>query len=142
MNRKKEQGVTLIAMVISIILLIILSTVIVEVAMGENWDTSKVTSMSYMFASDGIEMSLTNIKGLEYFNTGKVEKMRYMFNRCSQLKKLNLSSFDTSSLTDAKRMFGYCSLLETIMVSRDTWDLSNANTEDWLYKCPARIIEI
>ena len=118
------------------------STNLKTITFGENWDTSKVTSMSYMFASDGIEMSLTNIKGLEYFNTGKVEIMRYMFNNCSQLKKLNLSSFDTSSLTDAKQVFGYCSSLETIMVSRDTWDLSNANTEDWLYNCPARIIEI
>lgn len=47
-----------------------------------NFDTSKVTDMSYMFYNC---KSLTSITGLENFNTSKVNDMGYMFYSCSRL---------------------------------------------------------
>ena len=49
--------------------------------------------------------------------------MEYMFNACYSLKSLELSSFDTSNVTDMSNMFGLCESLATL-------DLSNFNTSN------------
>ena len=54
---------------------------------------------------------------LSSFNTSNVTNMQYMFNHCESLTSLNLSNFDTSNVTDMQYMFYYCSKLETIYVS-------------------------
>ena len=51
-----------------------------------------------------------------------VEHMEYMFQKCCALKALDLSSFDTSSVTDMSYMFYGCSRLTSI-------DLSSFNVE-------------
>ncbi|MBR4966164.1 MAG: Ig-like domain-containing protein, partial [Lachnospiraceae bacterium] len=55
----------------------------------------------------------------------KVTDMSYMFRSCSRLEKLNLSSFDMSSLMDETWMFRYCDSLNEIQapinVSRDVY---------------------
>lgn len=54
---------------------------------------------------------------------------RSMFLSCSWLVSLDLSSFDTSKVTDMSSMFSYCSSLKTIFVSRlfttDEVEMSN-----------------
>ena len=84
-----------------------------------NFDTSNVTNMSYMFSGC---QSLTSLN-LSNFDTSKVTDMSYMFSYCSRLMSLDLSSFDTSQVTDMSYMFEDCSGLTLL-------DLSNFNTEN------------
>ena len=84
-----------------------------------NFDTSNVTNMSYMFSKC---QSLTSLD-LSNFDTSKVTDMSYMFSYCSRLISLDLSSFDTSNVTDMSYMFEDCSGLTLL-------DLSNFNTEN------------
>ena len=58
---------------------------------------------------------------LSSFNTSSVTNMHDMFYSCNSLKSLNLSSFDTSSVTSMLYMFSSCYSLESL-------DLSSFNT--------------
>ena len=95
-----------------------------------NFDTSNVTNMSYMFSECQSLISLD----LSNFNTSKVTDMSYMFSYCSRLISLDLSSFDTSNVTDMSYMFEDCSGLTLL-------DLSSFNTSkvtimgDMFYNC-------
>ena len=54
-------------------------------------------------------------------NYGNVADMRNMFKSCSKLTSLDVSDFDTSSVTNMSSMFSSCSKLTSL-------DLSNFNT--------------
>ena len=54
--------------------------------------------------------SLTRLD-LSSFNTSNVTDMRYIFSECSSLTSLDLSSFNTSNVTDMSWMFDGCSFL-------------------------------
>ena len=82
-----------------------------------NFDTSKVTDMSGMFAG----MSSLTTLNLSSFNTSKVTNMRSMFGGMSSLTTLDLSNFDTSKVTNMSTMFRYMSNLTSL-------DLSNFDT--------------
>ena len=58
---------------------------------------------------------------LSNFNTSSVTNMEYMFNNCNSLKSINLSNFNTSSVTNMRYMFENCNSLKSI-------NLSNFNT--------------
>ena len=71
-----------------------------------HFNTEKVTDMSYMFAqvdasneddkpSKDAAPKLTEIKGLDKFNTAKVKRMGNMFTNQSALTSLDISSFKT-----------------------------------------------
>ncbi len=66
--------------------------------------------------------NLTDISGMEYFNTPNVTSMYYMFYRCNSLTTLDLSNFDTSKVTSMNQMFSNCSSLTTLDLSN--WDTS------------------
>ena len=75
---------------------------------GQYIDTSMVTDMSYMFYYQGVygdyELDLLN------FNTSNVTTMESMFacdGECTHDFKINLSSFDTRKLINAKNMFKF-----------------------------------
>ncbi len=88
----------------------------------ENFDTSQVTLMWYMFYGCS---SLTNLD-LSKWNTSKVGDMSSMFYGCSSLTELDLSSFDTSQVTTMNRMFNNCSSLTSVDVSNfDTLKVKN-----------------
>ena len=55
-----------------------------------NFNTSKVTDMSFMF--NGC-LKLKEIKGINNFNTINVTTMRAMFQNCNELEYLNLTNF-------------------------------------------------
>jgi surface protein len=61
--------------------------------------------------------NLASIIGIEDWDTSNVTTMGYMFNYCHKLTTLNLSSFDTSKVTEMHRMFGCCSNLTTVDLS-------------------------
>ena len=54
---------------------------------------------------------------LSSFDTSKVTDMHLMFEACSSLETLDLSSFDTSKVTNMSFMFGGCGSLETLDLS-------------------------
>ena len=66
--------------------------------------------------------NLTEIKGIEYLNTENVTNMKEMFNACSKLTSLNLTSFNTAEVTNMGFMFKSCKALTSL-------NLSNFNTE-------------
>ncbi len=78
-----------------------------------NFDTSKVTEMGYMFAYCS---SLTSLN-LGDFDTSNVVRMYYMFGQCSSLTSVDVSKFDTSNVTSVDYMFAYCSSLTSLNVS-------------------------
>ena len=135
---------------------------LISINYNNNFNTSKVTSMSYMFlpAAPGdwgnivtltannqnvkpsflvktndakIEMMLSGGGGgggfysviekldLSSFDTSNVTNMSSMFYGCSSLTSLDLSNFNTSSVTNMQSMFSQCSSLTSL-------DLSSFNT--------------
>ena len=109
----------------------------------KNFDTTSVTDMSYMFSDtsiinldlssfntsnvtsmSGIFRNTKNLDSINFgneFKTKSVENMSYMFSG-SGVKSLDLSKFDTTSVTSTKAMFA---LLDNITVL----DLSSFNLE-------------
>ena len=65
--------------------------------------------------------SLTSIEGLEYLNTENVTTMQSMFEGCSSLTSLDLTSFNTEKVSTMQAMFAECSSLTSL-------NLSNFNT--------------
>ena len=87
-----------------------------------NFDTSKVTNMSFMF----FNMSNLTTLNLSNFDTSKVTNMSYMFQDVSKLTTLNLSNFDTSKVTNMNSMFAGMSNLATLNLSNlDTSKVTN-----------------
>ncbi len=90
-----------------------------------------LTSMSNMFYGNYDEetkenlylKNMTGIEGLRNLNTSIVTNMFEMFDGCSSLKALYLSSFNTQNVTTMYGMFSRCSSLQSL-------DLSSFNTEN------------
>jgi len=80
-------------------------------------DTSKVENMSGMFS--GIKVTSLD---LGHFDTSKVTDMDSMFSKAKALTTLDLSSFDTSNVTDMGSMFYYVKALPSLDLS--TFDTS------------------
>ncbi|EMF0243485.1 BspA family leucine-rich repeat surface protein [Enterococcus hirae] len=76
-------------------------------------DTSKVTSMSQMFA----DMSNVTSLDLSGFDTSKVTSMASMFFNMSSVTSLDLSGFDTSKVTDMGQMFYSMSSVTSLDIS-------------------------
>ena len=89
---------------------------------GSNYDTSKINSMSLMFAS-AFNLKNTNFSN---FNTKNVTSMSEMFTSCDSLIELDLSSFDTRNVTNMTNMFYACRNLETLNLSN--FDISKVTS--------------
>ena len=76
-----------------------------------------INNMSEMF-SNGISLTTLDLSG---WNTSSVTSMKSMFYNCSSLTSLDLSGFNTSSVTDMIGMFSDCTNLTSL-------DLSGFNT--------------
>ena len=98
----------------------------------KDFDTSKVTTMSYMFNRCS---SLTALD-VSKFDTSKVTNMESMFYGCKALTSLDVSSFDTSNVTGMSNMFGYCNALTSLDVS--SFDTSKVTNMMYMfYHCPS-----
>lgn len=100
-------------------------------------DTSKATTMSYMFASTSGSfsynqdyMELTSLD-LSTWDTSKVTNMSNMFRLCTKLENINVSNFDTSKVTSMNGMFMACKKLNNIDVSK--WDTSQLTNAGWFF---------
>ena len=69
------------------------------------------------------------------FDTSKVTNMCAMFGWNPNLTTLDLSSFNTSSVTNMSGMFINCSKLKTIYASYDKWNTAQANIKDMFKNC-------
>ena len=91
-----------------------------------NFDTSKVTSMSYMFANC---TNLTSLD-VSNFDTSNVTNMRNVFAYCSKLIEIKgLNNWNIEKVTSynyVSDMFNKCSSLASLDVS--SWDFSKFNT--------------
>ena len=95
-----------------------------------NFDTSNVTKMNYMFYNCA---SLTSLD-LSNWDTSNVTNMRYMFSGCKLLTSLDLSSFDTSNVTNMMAMFSICESLTSLDLSE--WNTSKvANMTSMFIGC-------
>ena len=77
--------------------------------------------------------SFTKLEELDLssFNTSNVTNMSFMFSKCSSLKELNLSSFDTSNVTKMSGMFSGCSLLKELNIS--SFNTNNVNDMSFMF---------
>ena len=98
---------------------------------SSNFDTSKMTDMSWMFDNC---LRLTTLD-LNNFDTSNVTNMSYMFSKCKSLTSLDLSNFDTSKVIDMSYMFSYCSMLISLDLS--SFDTSNVTDMSYMFEdCP------
>ena len=95
----------------------------------ENLNTEEVTDMSEMFNSCS---GLKNLD-LSSFNTAKVTNMGYMFGGCYVLISLDLSSFNTAKVTDMTWMFYNCQSLTTIYAS-DGFTTGEVSSSDGMFE--------
>ena len=75
------------------------------------WDTSAVTTMDRLFFGCS---ALTEIKGIEQLNTSAVSGFSGAFYKCSSLKSLDLSGWDTRKADRMDNLFSGCSALTEI----------------------------
>ena len=85
-----------------------------KVVFDASFANARPTSCYYWFSEC---KNLTDIEGIEYLNTEKVTNMNSMFDRCSALTSLDLTSFNTAKVSDMRYMFMGCYTLTTIFVS-------------------------
>ena len=76
---------------------------------------------------------LNYVRGLEYFNIDGITTFANMFDGCSQLKELDLSSFDTRNITNMNSMFNGCSSLKTVYVGHN-WTTENVTSSTDMFK--------
>ena len=95
-----------------------------------NWDTSKVTNMSYMFYFTKI----TNIDALANWDTSKVTNMSAMFNGATSLANIDgARNWDTSKVTDMNYMLLRATSLTNIDGARN-WDTSKVTSMISMFK--------
>lgn len=124
--------------------------VLLEIVLGDGFNTSNVTNMSRMFyGSDISNIDLSNFNtssvtsmcemfgyckrltslNISHFNTNNVTDMGLMFRFCWSLARLDLSNFNTSNVTSMRNMFEYCLNLEDIEIT----NFNTSNVEDMQY---------
>lgn len=99
----------------------------VNIISGAVLNTSNVTTMQNMFNNCS---SLTSLD-VSSWDTSKVTVMYGLFSRCTSLTSLDLSSFNTSSVTDMGNMFKGCSLLTSVNVS--SFNTNNVTTMQTMF---------
>jgi surface protein len=91
-----------------------------------SFNTKNVTTMRYMFGSDKGITNLTNIKGIENFDTSSLTRIDYIFDDCQKLKSLDLSNWDVTKINDMNYAFNGCIILENLNLSN--WNIENVTT--------------
>ncbi|MCR5390780.1 MAG: BspA family leucine-rich repeat surface protein [Lachnospiraceae bacterium] len=100
-------------------------TNIKSISFADNFDTSSVTDMSYMFY-ECCQLTSLDVSG---FDTSKVTDMGYMFGSCYALYSLDVSGFDTSKVTNMHGMFWGC--ISSLDVSN--FDTSNVTDMGYMF---------
>ncbi|NBJ67609.1 BspA family leucine-rich repeat surface protein [Adlercreutzia caecimuris] len=93
-------------------------------------DTSNVTNMTSLFQGCS---SLSEV--ILPIDVSKVESMTSMFADCGSLTTLDLSAFNTKSLTDCNSMFSNCVQLESIDLSKFDTPFNEGSMDDFFSNC-------
>ena len=98
-----------------------------------NFDTSKVTNFSYMFGCGGNSelCKLTEIKGIEKFNTANVTDMKMMFVHQTSLRTLDLSGWDTRNVLNTQGMFAGTNL--TKIYASNSFKLGDSTESSYMF---------
>ena len=107
-----------------------------SITFDENFDTSEVMDMSYMFFG----CSALEELDVRSFDTSHVTSMNYMFANCSRLSRLKVSGFDTSRVENMNWMFGACSSLAELDVS--SFDTSRVTSMSYMFSNCSRLIRL
>ena len=91
-----------------------------NIVFEESFKTYAPTSLKEFFYNC---KTLETISGLEYLNTANITDMSSMFQKCSNLKFLDFTNFDTKNVSNMYFMFNGCSTLTSL-------DLTNFNTKN------------
>ncbi len=100
-----------------------------------SFDTSEVTKMDSLFR-DCNALASVNLRG---FDTSNVTSMAYMFSNCAALTVLDLSSFDTRKVTSMERMFYLCTELKNIYIG-DGWSVDQVTNDNAMFNCCYAIV--
>ena len=93
-----------------------------------NVDSYRLFSYIGYSVANGTEVK---IEGLENLDTSNVTGMSFMFGVCSGLTSLDVSKFNTSKVTSMSQMFNGCSKLTSLDVSK--LDTSNVTSMSWMF---------
>ena len=93
---------------------------VLSINFSNNFDSSKIENMNSMFKNC---LKLSSL--ILNFNTSKVKNMKEMFRKLNNLVYLDVSSFDTSSVTDMNYMFSECKSLTSLVLRFDTSKVEN-----------------
>lgn len=102
-----------------------------------SFDTSKAYAINFMF---GGNWNLTEIIGLDHFNTEGVTNMNDLFRECHSLKTLDLSSFSTKNVRNSNDLFTNSPQLQTIYVS-DKFNLTSIKSTNLFNGCVSLVGE-
>ena len=75
---------------------------------------------------------LTSVDGLANLNTSQVEILDFMFDGCSSLATLDVSTFNVSMVSTAASMLFNCSNLTTIYCNK-AWNITSASSSSMFY---------
>ena len=81
--------------------------------------------------------NVTNIEGLENFDTSSVETMEQMFSGMTNLQEIDISSFDTNQVTNMNNMFANTTNLQSITFGPNFVHNPEATTSGMFSGCPA-----
>lgn len=117
------------------------------------WDTGNATMLTRMFydcnrlSTVGITSwnvrKVTTTRGMLYgtpitsldlsaWNTDSLTNIRYMFGYCTKLTSLDLSGWDTSNVTDMYGLFANCTSLAGLKLG-DRWNMGNVTDTTWMF---------
>ena len=101
-----------------------------------SWEVNNVTTFRFTFASHESVgyMDLKNLNLTGWKVTNNCVSLRAMFQNCRSLTSVDVSNWNTSSVTDMSYMFQSCTSLTTIDVSK--WDVGKVqNMQQAFCKC-------
>ena len=107
-----------------------------KIIFDESFKAVRPTSCFSWFSSF---KELQEIEGIENLNTEDVTNMNSMFNYCSKLTSLDLSSFNTSKVENTYYMFHNCSNLKTIYVS-DKFTTDKVTYGDYMFSGCSKLV--
>ena len=108
--------------------------------LGDKFDTSNVTNMSYMFLWCG-NKAMTSLDLGDNFNTSNVTDMSYMFDGCGSgaMTSLDLGNkFDTRNATDMKYMFWFCGNTSMTKLNLGPAFTKIANSNATMFTCTGK----
>ena len=104
---------------------------------NNQFDTSTATELGMLFYNC---TSLKEVKGIENLDVSNVTVLQSLFYGCSSLVSMDLSAWDTSSVTNASYLFANCTGLQDVQLHWDQTDTQNFITiQNMFQKCESLV---